>query len=88
MQAPIESRSVPTKNLLLKITIPKRRRKRKSGESGTSTTKPEEPQYDSLLERIQASNGNYKVEAVGMIDKTVRFRGLSGFGFYKKSSIG
>ncbi|CCX09210.1 RNA polymerase III transcription factor IIIC subunit-domain-containing protein [Pyronema domesticum] len=79
MQAPIESRSVPTKNLLLKITIPKRRRKRKSGESGASTTKPEEPKYDSLLERIQASNDNYKVEAIGMIDKTVRFRDMANF---------
>jgi general transcription factor 3C polypeptide 5 (transcription factor C subunit 1) len=77
MQAPIESRSVPTNNLLLKITIPKRRKKRRLGdrtetrhEDSNASTKQE-----TLLDKLKASKGNYKVEAVGMIDKTVRFRG-------------
>ena len=79
MQRPIESRSVPTNNILLKITIPRRRRKRRL--EGERASRPEDalgPTHESLPDKLKASNGNYKVEAIGRIDKTVRFRGSRG----------
>jgi general transcription factor 3C polypeptide 5 (transcription factor C subunit 1) len=80
MQPPIESRSVPTNNVLLKVTVPKRRKKiRRTGDEGETTSKEEAKAAwarKSLPEKLKASKGKYKVEAVGMIDKTVRFRGL------------
>lgn len=75
MQPPIESRSVPTNNLLLKITIPRRRKKRRTGDDETPGA---DAAPKTLREKLKASKGNYKVEAVGMIDKTVRFRGRFG----------
>ena len=79
MQPPIESRTVPTNNLLLKITIPRRRKKRrKTGEDGASTTDRSRGDDDpnaTVLDKLKASKGKYKVEVVGMIDRTVRFRG-------------
>ena len=80
MQRPIESRSVPTNNILLKITIPRRRRKRRpEGERASrSEDAPVGPKHESLPDKLKASNGNYKVEAIGRIDKTVRFRGSRG----------
>lgn len=79
MQRPIESRSVPTNNILLKITIPRRRRKRRpEGEGATRSEDAVGPKYESLPDKLKASNGNYKVEAIGRIDKTVRFRGSWG----------
>jgi general transcription factor 3C polypeptide 5 (transcription factor C subunit 1) len=76
MQPSIESVTVPTNNLLLKITIP-RRRKKMSRQSGNDCNRPNaRARNESLLDKIRASKGHYTIEAVGTIDKTVRFRGI------------
>lgn len=82
MQPPIESRTVPTNNLLLKITIPKRRKKKQRTGDGVceaewadSASAPSEEM--TVSEKLRAAKGNYKVEVIGRIEKTVRFRGCS-----------
>ncbi|KAI5854325.1 RNA polymerase III transcription factor IIIC subunit-domain-containing protein [Tricharina praecox] len=75
MQPPIESRTVPTNNLLLKITIP-RRKKRRGTKDGEMT----------LPEKLRAAKGNYKVEAIGRIEKTVRFRDMASFQWNSSNS--
>lgn len=82
MQPPIESRTVPTNNLLLKITIPKRRKKKKRTEDGVCEADPADsasaPSTEmTVTEKLRAAKGNYKVEVIGRIEKTVRFRGRS-----------
>jgi hypothetical protein len=66
--------------VLLKVTVPKRRKKiRRTGDEGETTSKEEAKAAwarKSLPVKLMAIKVNYKVEAVGMIDKTVRFRGL------------
>ena len=79
-QPPIESRSVPTNNLLLKITIPRRRRKKRRAEDGADEANRADgasssPKEMTLPEKLKAAKGNYKVEAIGRVEKTVRFRG-------------
>ncbi|KAI9767020.1 MAG: tau 95 subunit of transcription factor TFIIIC [Geoglossum simile] len=80
MCKPLLSESIKTENILLKITVPKRiGRKRKRGtlelgsESGVSGGKGGEAGY---LNRSMRDNvGKYKIEPVGTIDCTHRFRG-------------
>lgn len=87
MQPPIQSRTVPSSSVLLKITIPKRRRKkRRVDESGQPTSKGSgEKGADgkelTLLDKLKASKGKYKVETVGMIERTVRFRDMANYQF-------
>lgn len=71
MQPPIESRTVPTNNILLKITIPKRRKRRRNPDRNESSL--------NLPAKLRASKGNYKIEAVGMIERTVRFRDIANY---------
>lgn len=78
MQPPIQSRTVPSSSVLLKITIPKRRRKKRRADGPDEPTngKVEDKKELTLLDKLKASKGKYKVETVGMIERTVRFRGL------------
>ena len=75
MQPPIQSRTVATNNILLRVTV-KRRRKRRRDAEGNIIREPEERKNESLIEKIQASKGNYSIEALGRVDKTIRFRGM------------
>ncbi|PUU75057.1 RNA polymerase III transcription factor IIIC subunit-domain-containing protein [Tuber borchii] len=70
MQPPIQSKTVATNNILLKIRIPKR--KRTSGEG---------PDERSVLEKLRDARGEYTVEAVGVIARTVRFRDMANYQF-------
>jgi general transcription factor 3C polypeptide 5 (transcription factor C subunit 1) len=78
MQPPIESRTVNTNNVLLKITIPRRRKKKiRNASSNGSDSSGNTTDWDqkTVLDKLRASKGNFKIEAVGMIERTVRFRG-------------
>lgn len=72
MQPPIQSRTVPSSSVLLKITVPRRRRKKAWTGEGVDPGRREQ----TLLEKLRASKGKYKVGTVGMIERTVRFRGF------------
>lgn len=72
MQPPIQSRTVPSSSILLKVTVPRRRRKNVQTEEGVEPKRREQ----TLLGKLRASKGKYKVETVGMIERTVRFRGF------------
>lgn len=75
MQPPIGSRTVATNNILLRVTV-KRRRKRRRDVEGNVIREPEERKNESLIDKIQASKGDYSIEALGRVDKTIRFRGM------------
>lgn len=81
MQPPIQSRTVPSSSVLLKITVPRRRRKKERTEEGMERGRREQ----TLLDKLRASKGKYKVETVGIIERTVRFR---GFFFFLPTSSG
>lgn len=78
MQPPIQSRTVPSSSVLLKITIPRRRRKKPRAEEGEKegVDAGRRERDHTLLEKLRTSKGKYKVETVGMIERTVRFRGF------------
>lgn len=75
MQPPIQSRTVPSSSVLLKITVPRRRRKKERTEKGVEQGRREQ----TLLDKLRVSKGKYKVETVGIIERTVRFRGFFPF---------
>lgn len=75
MQPPIQSRTVPSNSVLVKITVPRRRRKKRRDAEGR-VVDPRPVEELPLLEKLSKSNGKYKVETVGMIERTVRFRGI------------
>ncbi|KAG0132598.1 RNA polymerase III transcription factor IIIC subunit-domain-containing protein [Tuber indicum] len=70
MQPPIQSKTVETNNILLKIRIPKR--KRAPGEG---------PDERSVLERLRDAGEECAIEAVGTIAQTVRFRDMANYQF-------
>jgi len=70
MHPPIQSKTVGTNNILLKIRIPKH--KRTSGEG---------PDERSVLEKLRDAGGEHTVEAVGVIARTVRFRDMANYQF-------
>ncbi|CAZ80918.1 unnamed protein product [Tuber melanosporum] len=70
MQPPIQSKTVETNNILLKIRIPKR--KRAPGEG---------PDERSVLERLRDAGEECTIEAVGTIAQTVRFRDMANYQF-------
>ncbi|GFF35091.1 RNA polymerase III transcription factor subunit, putative [Aspergillus udagawae] len=83
MARPLQSTSSASNNILLKVTVPKRTgRKRKKGSdepfSGVPvTTVHEQPQRRSakqLLRSMSDNAGKYKVEPVGMVNRTHVFR--------------
>ncbi|KAI9886982.1 MAG: tau 95 subunit of transcription factor TFIIIC [Watsoniomyces obsoletus] len=93
---PLEGKAVESNDVLLKITVPRRTgRKRKRGSLGpyegtttannvgTSTVpslaRQDDPRY--LLRSMRDNVTRYKVEAVGMVRKTYRFRDMADFQF-------
>ena len=71
-------------NVLLKITIPRRRRKVRPGRSEDVPMQSVEEEdclgeTAILLERLQKSNGNYKAEVLGTVSQSVRFRDIADF---------
>ncbi|KAJ3482169.1 hypothetical protein NLG97_g7639 [Lecanicillium saksenae] len=92
---PIMSHNSASHNVVLKIMVPKRTgRKRKRGSSGPwegdqdirdadqassvcSIARQDEPKI--LKRKLQDNVGRYKVDAVGIINHTHRFRGLADF---------
>lgn len=67
MQPTIPSRTIPTNNLLVRVRIPKKR--------NLSAEDAEKEKEKSLLQKLRDSDGKYKIEPLGMIEQTVRFRG-------------
>ena len=83
MAKPLKSANVNTNNLLFKVTVPKRTGlKRKRGADGVYRGVLEERAAPLIqdarhLFRSMSDNPNsYRVEAVGVIDQTHRFRGM------------
>lgn len=80
------SSGVESRNVLVKVTLPRRTgRKRKRG-SDAPFTHPEEPEArnDSIaapdfLQRLNDNDGKYAVQPVGTINETHRFRNLPDF---------
>lgn len=86
MSRPLQSTSLPSNNILLKVTVPKRTgRKRKKGSnepfSGVAvSTVHTEPQRRSARELQRSLSDNvskYQVEPVGLVNRTHVFRGRS-----------
>jgi len=80
------STGVDTRNLLIRVTVPKRTgRKRKRGSDDPFTLLAEpESRNDSidahnLLRRMRDNEDTYRIEPVGMIRETHRFRNLPDF---------
>lgn len=75
------STGVETRNVLVKVTLPKRtgrKRKRGSDEPFTSPTQAE-PESNlltaqELLDRLRDNQHSYQIEAVGLVNATHRFR--------------
>ena len=83
----LTSAGVPTRNVLIKVTVPKRtgrKRKRGSDEPFSSPEQPETQQLTSvtgpqLLDRLRDNEGKYQIEPVGILRETHRFRALPDF---------
>ncbi|PIA91825.1 Transcription factor tau subunit sfc1 [Cercospora beticola] len=82
----LTSSGISTRNVLVKVTLPKRTgRKRKRGsnapftDSGRSTTDSTSITAPQLLSRLRDNKGKYRIEAVGMLRETHRFRTLPDF---------
>ncbi|GKZ63816.1 tau 95 subunit of transcription factor TFIIIC [Aspergillus niger] len=95
MSRPLQSTSLPSNNILLKVTVPKRTgRKRKKGSnepfSGVAvSTVHTEPQRRSARELQRSLSDNvskYQVEPVGLVNRTHVFRGMPDFVFSTGSS--
>lgn len=96
MSRPLQSTSSASNNILLKVTVSKRTgRKRKKGSdepfSGVPvTTVHEQPQRRSakqLLRSLSDNVGKYKVEPVGLVNRTHVFRGLYGPSLYPSQRV-
>lgn len=82
----IPSKGIETKNVLIRVTVPKRTgRKRKRG-SDEPYHEPAQPEHQpasitapELLQRLRDNEGRYGIEAVGMLRETHRFRTLPDF---------
>lgn len=80
------SSGIDSRNLLVKVTLPKRTgRKRKRGSTDPFTQPAEdEPQNDSIaapdfLQRLKDNEGKYVIDPVGTVNETHRFRNLPDF---------
>ncbi|KAG8529876.1 uncharacterized protein KY384_005357 [Bacidia gigantensis] len=87
---PIYSDNVPTRNVVLKITIPKRRglKRKRYPDSGNSrpSTEERDPEPDSrdasyLIRGLRDNPAKYEVEALGAVTQTHRFRSLPDFAY-------
>ncbi|KAE8379747.1 RNA polymerase III transcription factor IIIC subunit-domain-containing protein [Aspergillus bertholletiae] len=96
MSRPAQSTSLPSNNILLKVTVPRRtgrKRKRGSDEPFTgapvSTLGPEtQPRRSAreLLQSLRDNVGRYQVEPVGIVNRTHVFRGMPDFVFSSSGS--
>ncbi|OGM49331.1 RNA polymerase III transcription factor subunit [Aspergillus bombycis] len=96
MSRPIQSTSLPSNNILLKVTVPRRtgrKRKRGSDEPFTgvpvSTLGPEfQPRRSAreLLRSLRDNAGKYQIEPVGLVNRTHVFRGMPDFVFSSTGS--
>lgn len=82
----IVSTGLETRNVLVKVTVPKRTgRKRKRGtddpfvESDGPSSRNESVTAQDLLQRLKDTEGRYRIEAVGTVNETHRFRSLPDF---------
>ncbi|KAK4501853.1 hypothetical protein PRZ48_007662 [Zasmidium cellare] len=82
----IQSTGVETRNVLVKVTVPKRtgrKRKRGSDEPYAEPDRPEQQdnsiKAQSLVRRLRDNEGNYSIKPVGMLRETHRFRMLPDF---------
>ncbi|KAJ1329620.1 general transcription factor 3C polypeptide 5 (transcription factor C subunit 1) [Microdochium nivale] len=94
---PVISHHAASNNVLLKVTVPRRTgRKRKRGTDGAFQGAPAPPctshtgrvisfnrldKPSTILRRLQDNVDDYRLEAVGMIRDSHRFRGLADFQF-------
>lgn len=78
MQPPIQSHTVTANSILVKITIPRHRRKKSKAPKGSGSTGAPLEVDLSLLEKLRAGR-RYTVEVVGNIERTVRFRGFQRY---------
>ncbi|KAL2821850.1 RNA polymerase III transcription factor IIIC subunit-domain-containing protein [Aspergillus cavernicola] len=96
MSRPLQSISSPSNNILLKVTVPKRTgRKRKGGSNEPFTDDPAltdpsggpaRPTAHQLLGSLRDNVGKYKVEPVGLVERTHVFRGMPDFVFSTTNS--
>ena len=86
MSRPLQSTSLPSNNILLKVTVPKRTgRKRKKGSNepfsgvavSTVHTEPHRRSARELLRSLSDNASRYQVEPVGLVNRTHVFRGES-----------
>ncbi|KJX96300.1 hypothetical protein TI39_contig677g00006 [Zymoseptoria brevis] len=82
----IASTGIETRNILLKVTVPKRtgrKRKRGSDEPFNEPAQPvrecSNPKAAQIVRRLRDNADRYSVEAVGMVRETHRFRTLPDF---------
>ncbi|KAE8361067.1 RNA polymerase III transcription factor IIIC subunit-domain-containing protein [Aspergillus caelatus] len=96
MSRPVQSTSLPSNNILLKVTVPRRtgrKRKRGSDEPFTgvpvSTLGPEfQPRRSAkeLMRSLRDNVGRYQIEPVGLVNRTHVFRGMPDFVFSSTGS--
>ncbi|KAL3457313.1 RNA polymerase III transcription factor IIIC subunit-domain-containing protein [Aspergillus heterothallicus] len=96
MSRPVQSISTPSNNVLLKVTVPKRTgRKRKRGTDGPFVEDPAHgkpgnapPRYTAreVLRTLQDNEGKYRIEPVGLVERTHIFRGMPDFVFSTTNS--
>ncbi|CAG8124332.1 unnamed protein product [Penicillium salamii] len=87
MARPVQSTHVPSNNVLLKVTVPKRTgRKRKLGSDGPFQDAPESDAANprrrtakDLLRSLSDNSSQYQIEPVGSIEHTHVFRGMPDF---------
>lgn len=94
LSRPVQSTHVPSNNVLLKVTVPKRTgRKRKLGSDAPFEYAPEPeaagpPRRTAkdLLRSLSDNPTNYQIEPVGSIEHTHLFRGsLLTMGFFRRT---
>ncbi|KAB8276320.1 RNA polymerase III transcription factor IIIC subunit-domain-containing protein [Aspergillus minisclerotigenes] len=96
MSRPIQSTSLPSNNILLKVTVPRRTgRKRKRGSDEPFTGVPVStlgPEFQTrrsareLLRSLSDNVGRYQIEPVGLVSRTHVFRGMPDFAFSSTGS--
>ncbi|KAJ9316621.1 hypothetical protein DTO271D3_3128 [Paecilomyces variotii] len=84
MARPVQSSSLPSNNIVLKVTVPKwtgRKRKRGSEEPFTADPAAENERRTAKdrLRSLRDNVGKYHVEAVGMVDRTHVFRNMPDY---------
>ncbi|KAL4978878.1 RNA polymerase III transcription factor IIIC subunit-domain-containing protein [Aspergillus desertorum] len=96
MARPLQSISAASNNILLQVTVPKRTgRKRKRGTNEPFKDDPDcvrvgdgppRPTAREILRSLRDNAGKYKVEPVGLVERTHVFRGMPDFVFSTTNS--